>query len=244
MPISRYDISLTAFCKTPSFITVEPYCNISLCFFAQTRHILRLRAGDDADLPMNVPESTKYAAHIFDCDGTLTDSMPLHAQAWTRTMKRHGIEFSRQHCYSMAGMPTVKIIEILAEENGLALDAIAISEEKEAEFFLDLDQLQPIEYCLNLVREFVKEGVPISVASGSTRPSVDLQLKQIGLDGVFDIIVTAEDTERHKPEPDVFLKAAELMKVAPEKCLVYEDSDFGIQAAISAGMGWIDVRKV
>ena len=193
---------------------------------------------------MNVANSTEYSAHIFDCDGTLTDSMLLHAVAWTRTMSRYDIEFTRERCYSMGGMPTAKIIEILATENGMTLDAVAISEEKEAEFFLAIKQLQPVAYTVNLVRKFVKAGVPISVASGSTRPSVDLQLEQIGLHGVFDIIVTAEDTERHKPEPDVFLKAAQLMGIAPEKCLVYEDSDFGIQAAESAGMGWIDVRTV
>ena len=139
-------------------------------------------------------------------------------------------------------MPTAKIVDILAAENGIELDAVAISNEKEQEFLKKLQQLQPVPQVVELVNQCVAAGKPMSVASGSERYCVDLQLKQIGLEGVFSIIVAAEDTERHKPAPDVFLRAAELMSVPPETCVVYEDSDFGIQAAESAGMDWVDVR--
>ena len=184
-----------------------------------------------------------YDGYIFDCDGTLTDSMPLHAIAWEETMARHGVSFPPERCYSMGGMPTTKIIEILAEENGIELDAVAIAKEKEDAFLTKLAQLQPVHPVVDLVHQCIAEGKSISVASGSERFCVDLQLKQIGLEGIFSIIVAAEDTKLHKPEPDVFLRAAELMGVAPEKCVVYEDSDFGIQAAKSANMGWVDVRE-
>ena len=83
---------------------------------------------------------------------------------------------------------------------------------------------------------------PIGVASGGTRDAVLAQLRQIELHDTFPVIVTAEDTERHKPEPDVFLKAARLMQIEPGFCCVYEDSDLGIQAAQAAGMHWVDVR--
>ena len=185
-----------------------------------------------------------YTGYIFDCDGTLTDSMPLHAIAWEETMARYEVEFLPARCYSMGGMPTTKIIEILAIENEIELDAVAIAKEKEEAFLTKIDQLQPVHQVVDLVHQCVAVGKAISVASGSERYSVDLQLKQIGLEGVFSTIVTAEDTERHKPEPDVFLRAAELMKVSPKDCVVYEDSDFGIQAAESAGMAWVDVRQL
>jgi beta-phosphoglucomutase family hydrolase len=185
-----------------------------------------------------------FEGYIFDCDGTLTDSMPLHAVAWEETMKRYGISFPRERCYSMGGMPTVKIIEILAEENGKSLNAAKVAKEKEEEFFRFMDQLGPIPEVMEMVQACIKAEKKMSVASGSARHSVDLQLKQIGLDGVFEIIVAAEDTERHKPEPDVFLRAAELMHVEPKNCVVYEDADLGIQAAKCAGMAWVDVREL
>lgn len=187
--------------------------------------------------------NSKYQGHIFDCDGTLTDSMPLHAIAWERTMARYGIQFTQERCYAMGGMPAVSIIEILSVENSVSLDAVAVSEEKEAEFFQALDQLQPVRFTKDLLQQFLADGVPVSVASGSTRTSVLKQLRQIGLADAFDIVVAAEDTERHKPEPDVFLRAAGLMGLEPEVCCVYEDSDFGIEAARRAGMGWVDVRQ-
>lgn len=185
-----------------------------------------------------------YAGYIFDCDGTLTDSMPLHAVAWEETMARYDVKFPPERCYSMGGMPTTKIIEILAIENKIELNAAAIAAEKEQAFLKKIDQLQPVQQVVDVVHKCVAAGKSISVASGSERHSVDLQLKQIGLDETFSIIVAAEDTERHKPEPDVFLRAAELMNIAAEQCVVYEDSDFGIQAAKSAGMAWVDVRQL
>ena len=104
-----------------------------------------------------------------------------------------------------------------------------------------LHLLEPIPHSINLVEQF-RGQLPIAVASGGIRPVVNQQLERIGLSEAFDAIVTAEDTELHKPEPDVFLKAAELLGVEPTLCCVYEDSDLGIQAAKTAGMGWVDIR--
>lgn len=185
-----------------------------------------------------------YDAYIFDCDGTLTDSMPLHCIAWERTMARHGIEFGRERCYAMAGMPTINIIKILASENKMTLDAATIAHEKEEAFFESIDLLKPIDHTLELVKRCQQAGKKMAVASGSQRHSVDLQLKQIGLDGTFEVIVTSEDTELHKPEPDVFLLAASRLNAKPGDCVVYEDADLGIEAARRAGMHWVDIRTV
>ena len=179
---------------------------------------------------------------IFDCDGTLTDSMPLHFISWRDTLANYGLTFPEDRFYGLAGMPSERIIHLLASEQGKNVDAEPISNEKEAAFLELIDQLEPIHHVVELVKA-AHGNKPISVASGGIRPVVEQQLCQIGLREFFQVIVTAEDTERHKPEPDVFLLAAKLMDVPPERCCVYEDSDLGIQAAETANMGWVDIRE-
>ena len=180
-------------------------------------------------------------ALIFDCDGTLTDSMPLHYLAWRDVMTRHGMDFPEERFYALGGVPSDKIIIMLCEEHGFNLDAEQIAHEKEAAFLDYLHRLEEIPTIANIARQY-RGQLPMAVASGGLRYVIDLQLKQIGLEGWFDTIVTAEDTELHKPEPDVFLEAARRLGVPPEHCRVYEDSDLGIEAARRAGMEWVDMR--
>jgi beta-phosphoglucomutase-like phosphatase (HAD superfamily) len=182
-----------------------------------------------------------YAGLIFDCDGTLTDSMPVHHFAWVRTLARYGIEFSEERFYALGGMPSNKIVALLAAESGIEVDAHAIGHEKEDEFLKLLSRLEPIHAVVEVAKTFASR-IPISVASGGFRNIILQQLNQIACDELFSVIVTAEDTQRHKPEPDVFLLAAERMNVPPRDCLVYEDSDLGIQAAVAAGMEFVDIR--
>lgn len=180
-------------------------------------------------------------ALIFDCDGTLTDSMPLHFVAWNQTMQRFGIEFTEDRFYALGGIPSDKIIQMLAEEANMQLDVLAVTREKEQVFLDNMHLLEEIAAITSIVRE--NHGkLPMAVASGGFRDIVAKQIAHIGLEGLFDTMVTAEDTTRHKPEPDVFLEAARRLGVAPEHCLVYEDADLGIEAARRAGMQWVDVR--
>lgn len=181
-------------------------------------------------------------ALIFDCDGTLTDSMPLHFIAWNQTMQRFGIEFTEDRFYSLGGIPSDKIIKMLADEVNLSLDVAAVANEKEQLFLDNMHLLVEIEAITSIVRQH-KGKLPMAVASGGFRDIVAKQVAHIGLEGWFDTMVTAEDTTRHKPEPDVFLEAARRLGVAPAHCRVYEDSDLGIEAARRAGMEWVDVRK-
>lgn len=183
-----------------------------------------------------------YDGLIFDCDGTLTDSMPLHFITWRDALRRYDLAFTEDRFYELAGMPSERIIGLLSGEQGRKVDAAAIADEKESSFLEMIDQLVPIEYTVRVAKA-AAGAKKLSVASGGIRPVVEKQLQQIGLRQLFEVIVTAEDTERHKPDPDVFLLAAELMKVSPEKCCVYEDSDLGIQAAKTAKMGWVDIRQ-
>lgn len=183
-----------------------------------------------------------YQALIFDCDGTLTDSMPVHYVAWRRTMDRYGIHFAEERFYAMGGMPSGKIVEVLAAEQGRAVDASIAAQEKEEAFLELIHLLEPIVPVVEVVRAF-QGKLPLAVASGGYRSIIAQQLQRIGCGDCFDVLVTAEDTTRHKPEPDVFLKAAELLGVAPRECLVYEDSDLGLRAAAAAGMDAIDIRR-
>lgn len=179
---------------------------------------------------------------IFDCDGTLTDSMPVHYLAWKQAFERSGIEFTEQRFYSMAGMPTDRIVATLGAEAGLELDPQVIGRQKEANFFALLQHVQPVERVVAVARA-EKGRRRIAVASGGYRDSITRQLEHIGLGDWFDAVVTAEDTERHKPHPDVFLEAARRLGVPANQCLVYEDADLGVEAARRAGMQCIDVRR-
>jgi HAD superfamily hydrolase (TIGR01509 family) len=184
----------------------------------------------------------RYAALIFDCDGTLTDSMPLHYVAWSRTLRRYGVAFPEERFYALGGMPSKQIVRLLAGEHGVEVDAHVAAHEKEGLFMNLIQHLAPITEVIDVARHF-RGQLPMAVASGGYRHIIHHQLTQIGISDWFDTIVTAEDTVRHKPDPDVFLLAAQRMGVSPEACLVYEDSSLGIDAAKSAGMDFVDIRS-
>jgi beta-phosphoglucomutase family hydrolase len=183
----------------------------------------------------------KSQAIIFDCDGTLVDSMPVHFLAWHETMTRYGIQFPEDRFYSLGGMPTHRIIEMLAVEQGIELDADLVAIEKEQAFLTRIDLLVPIESVVRIALQ--NRGIkPIAVASGGFREIIMKQLHQVEMSDWFDVIVSAEDTLLHKPEPDVFLEAARRLGVEPASCLVFEDADLGVEAANRANMPCIDIR--
>ncbi|MCC9643144.1 HAD-IA family hydrolase [Rhodopirellula sp. JC740] len=185
--------------------------------------------------------SEHYEGLIFDCDGTLTNSMPLHYLAWHETMTRHGIEFPEDRFYAMGGMPSEKIIAVLSSEQGVTIDIDLATAEKEAAFIARIPQVERLSHVTEIAERH-RERVPMSVASGGMRDIVADQLRAIGVSDWFSALVGSEDTELHKPEPDVFLCAAERMGVDPTRCLVFEDSPLGFEAARKAGMHWVDVR--
>jgi HAD superfamily hydrolase (TIGR01509 family) len=183
----------------------------------------------------------RFEGLIFDCDGTLTDSMPVHYISWHRVLSRRGVVFEEERFYALAGMPTDKIIALLSREQGIVLDPLALASEKEADFLEVIHLVTPIEPVVRIVREEHRRA-KLAVASGGWTRVVRRQLEQIGYLEHFDAIVCAEDTARHKPDPDVFLEAARRLGVPPERCCVYEDADLGIEAARRAGMACVDVR--
>jgi HAD superfamily hydrolase (TIGR01509 family) len=186
-------------------------------------------------------------AFIFDLDGTLVDSMPVHFGLWIVLARRHGLTFPEEMFYRLGGVPTTKIAAMLIEQAGLTLDPAAVAREKEQMYvdgiFSGELALRGIEPVLAIARQRRAEG-PLAIASGSTRRLVTHALDALGITDWFGAVVAAEDTTRHKPEPDVFLEAARRLGVAPERCTVYEDTDLGLEAARRAGMRGVDVRPV
>lgn len=183
------------------------------------------------------------AALIFDCDGTLADTMPGHYVAWRALLGRLGIAFPEPRFYAMGGMPTGTIIRVLAGETGVAVgDVDALVHEKEQLFLRNLSAVTRIEPVVR-VAEWHRGKLPLAVASGGYRDTISRTLAQLELSDWFDATVTAEDTARHKPEPDVFLEAARRLGATdPARCVVFEDTDIGLEAARRAGMLGIDVR--
>ena len=168
--------------------------------------------------------------------------MPVHYQAWAATLGRYpGLELSEDRFYVLGGWPTLSIAELLKKETGLDFDPAAVAREKEAAFERRLDQVRPIALVVAKARE-LRGTMPIAVATGGIRRICETILHHIGLVGWFDAMVCAEDVRHHKPAPDIFLEAARRLGVAPEDCLVYEDTDPGLEAARRAGMEWTDVR--
>lgn len=185
----------------------------------------------------------EFGGYIFDCDGTLVDSMPLHYRAWLASFAHHGApwQWSEEEFYQTAGVPEHVTTRRLNAEHGADLDPDAVHDWKRDWYFQHLDELQPVAAVAELARRFHSQSLPISVASGSERSIVETSLEITGLRGLFDIIVTPELVRHGKPAPDMFLLAAEKMRVAPESCLVFEDGQAGIDAANAAGMASVFV---
>lgn len=182
------------------------------------------------------------AGLIFDCDGTLADTMPAHYLAWTTMLAKHGIPFSEKRFYELGGVPTLQIIAILAREADVPVtNMLAMVHEKESAFLSNLPAIRPVESVVSVAAAY-RGRLPIAVASGGYRDTITRTLDQIGIRHWFDAMVTAEDTTRHKPEPDVFLEAARRLQVPPAACVVFEDTDIGLEAARRAGMTGVDVR--
>lgn len=179
---------------------------------------------------------------IFDSDGTLVDTMPLHYLAWQETVQAQKANFPESLFYNLAGVPSDRIVEILNEEFGYQLNPRQIATAKE-KLFLEkyLPQAKPIEPVIAIARQY-KGRLPMAVATGGISPVVNSALKAIGLDGFFDTVVTSEDVQHGKPAPDTFLECARRLNVEPTACVVFEDSELGLEGARRAGMLGVDIR--
>ena len=180
---------------------------------------------------------------IFDCDGTLVDTMPLHWQAWNSVCKRHGIVFPEERFYALGGVPSVKILHMLKDEQGLDMDPVAVSREKEEAYIPLMPEAELIEPIAAIARD-AQGRLPMAVATGGRTKHIKPLLESVGILDWFGAVVTADDVENHKPAPDTFLKAAALIGVPAEECRAYEDTDLGMEAIRAAGMEAVDVREI
>jgi len=183
-----------------------------------------------------------FRAYLFDCDGTIVDSMPLHYFAWKTAFSEWNCPFPEDLFYSWGGKPTREIIATLNEMNGLAMPVEALAEHKEELYFQLLPQLKAIPEVLELI-ETEHGRIPFAVVSGGRRISVTKALGALHLLGKFETIVGSEDYVNSKPAPDAFLLAAQRLGVAPEHCLAFEDTDMGIAAAAAAGMATVKIAS-
>lgn len=192
-------------------------------------------------MTLDIP-AENFDGYIFDCDGTLVDTMPLHFRAWNMAMRRAGLprDLDEDLFYSLGGVPTRRVAELLGRHYSLGLDPDRVFHEKE-EFFLALGgELRVIQPVVDFAVEVARRA-PVAVASGGPKPIVQRTLEATGLAQLFSILVTPEDVTHGKPAPDMFLLAAAKMGVAPERCLVFEDAEPGFRAAEAAGMRWVSV---
>jgi len=180
---------------------------------------------------------------VFDCDGTLADTMPLHWHAWQLITQRHNLHFPEDRFYSLGGVPSRDILKMLSEEQGRPLDHIAVAHEKENAYLPLMAQVEPIHAVVEIAKaNFGK--IPMAVASGGTQPIIIDVLEHLKIRHLFNAVVTSEMVKNQKPAPDIFLEAARRIGVEPQFCRAYEDTDLGLQAIRSAGMDAVDVRTL
>lgn len=194
-------------------------------------------------MTLDIP-ADDFGGYIFDCDGTLVDTMPLHYRAWNAAMQRHGLrgELDEELFYSLGGVPTRRVAELMGAHYGLSLDPDRVFHEKEDIFLSMQGEMKVIQAVVDFAVEASKRA-PVAVASGGPKPVVRQTLEVTGLAKLFSIVVTPEDVVHGKPAPDMFLLAAAKMGVAPAACLVFEDADPGFRAAEAAGMKWVAVTS-
>ncbi|MDE1162935.1 MAG: HAD family phosphatase [Acidobacteriaceae bacterium] len=182
----------------------------------------------------------EFDAYLFDCDGTIVDSMPLHYVAWNKMLATYNCPFPEDQFYSLGGLPVETILHLLNEQHGLSMPVKEVAHEKELMYQEMVHTIDGIPMVIDHIHD--KHGkIPFAVVSGSPRKSVVDSLKALGLLDKFEVLVCAGEYTKGKPDPEPFLKAAEMLGVDPKRCLVFEDAQPGIESAKAAGMQWVRV---
>ncbi len=179
---------------------------------------------------------------IFDLDGTIADTMPVHFIAYRDILKEYGVDFTPEVFDTLAGIPAVGTFEKINEIYGLNLDAHEMGHYKEAQYEKMMHLIRPIDPVMDVIRQY-RGKLPMAVGTGGYHRLAWKTMEIVGLDKVIPILVSSEEVTHHKPHPETFLRCAELMGVKPELCHVFEDGKLGIQAARTAGMFVTDVTE-
>ena len=189
-------------------------------------------------MKLDIPKGD-FAGYLFDLDGTLVDTMPLHFVAWRQALWQCGLgrELDEDFFYSLGGVPTLLVANRIGEHYGVKLDAAQVEQVKERLFLAHLGDAKLILPVVEFARRVAKAH-PVAIVTGGMPEVAQASLESAGLGAMFPIVVTPADVppDRGKPAPDMFLLAARRMGVAPERCLVFEDAEPGIVGARAAGM--------
>lgn len=184
-----------------------------------------------------------YQAFLYDCDGTLTDNMPMHTKSYVEVAAEQGVVFDPGIIDELAGWPIMQVVEEINRRYQSSLVPEDFKARK-AQIYNTryLDHIKPIDYVVAHLKANARR-VRIGVVSGGDKVTISRTLEILGLSDLVEVLVCSGDTERGKPYPDPFLKAAELLDVAPDKCLVFEDGVPGVEAAKAAGMHWVRIDQ-
>lgn len=192
-----------------------------------------------------------YSGYIFDLDGTLVDSMPVHHRAWLHALRNNGAPahaFLWDEFVAHGGMAAPDIVSALNTKYGLNMEPETVAAEKRAryDYLLEHEALPIIKETVELVKQLKERGIPYAIGTGSVRHGALNTLRSAGIEELFSIMVTPDDVPpgRGKPNPDIFLLAAEKMGVAPTDCVVFEDAQPGLEAAAAAGMASVVVHQL
>jgi len=185
-----------------------------------------------------------FQAFLYDCDGTLADNMQAHKDTYIRVAAAQGVAIEGDIIDEYAGLPIIKVVELINERYQTNFDPDEFNTAKYKLFFDEyIERIQPIGYVVNHLKNHAGQ-IRIAVVSGGSREAIEKTLNVLGIRHLVEVLVCAGETPQGKPYPDPFLKAAEMLGVAPEHCLVFEDGDAGIQAAEAAGMRWVRIDKL
>jgi beta-phosphoglucomutase len=181
-------------------------------------------------------------AVIFDMDGVLVLSAPAHWTAWVDAAARHGVQLTREQFLSFNGLTNPDICARLWGDRATPAFVADLATQKERAFREAIAADVPLAPgCRELLAQLRTRDVPIAVGTSAPRENVDLVLDGGGIRPFFGAVVHADLVQRGKPAPDIFLRAAELLGLPPERCIVVEDAPMGVRAAKAAGMAAVGV---
>lgn len=191
---------------------------------------------------MNYSEIKNYKGLIFDLDGTLINSMPYHALAWKQVAFEHGFDIDVNDIYAMGGSASRDIAAFYKNKGEPVGDIDEYVKRKIDIFQENIPKIEVFQKIFNELKEAKSLGIKIAIGTGTRTANATRILKEKDLFDYIDALVTADDVTRHKPNPDTFLVAAKRLELKPQDCLVFEDGQLGIKAALRGGFDCIEVK--